>query len=208
MPLIRASTVAAPASQPESRDLLLAQLASSDAGLRRHAARTLAPDSGAAPALAAQLEVETDRSVRDALFTSLVGIGGTPAARLLARLLRLADAGVRSGAVEALKRIGDAAVPVLDALLDDPDPDKRLLSVEVTRAWPSRLAVPRLRRVLETDPHVNVCVAALDVATEVGNCDLTAAIAALPARFPKEPFIVFAADVARARIQTSAGRAS
>ena len=208
MPLIRANAVAAPAWQHEARDLLLAQLAGSDAGLRRHAARALSQDSEAAPALAAQLEMETDRSVRDALFCSLVWIGGTPAARLLARLLRSANAGVRSGAVEALKRLGDEAIPVLDALLDDPDPDKRLLSIEVTRAWPSRLAVPRLQRVLETDPHVNVCVAALDVATEVGNCDLTAAISALPARFPDEPFIVFAADVARARIQTSAGRAS
>jgi len=206
MPLVRTTAVAPPVAQRESRHLLLEQLAGSDSGQRRHAARALAHDPDAAPALAARLQAETEPNVRDALFASLVDIGGTPAARLIARLLQSVDAGLRGGAVEALKRLGDDAISVLDALLDDPDPDKRILAIEVTRAWPSRLAVARLRRVFENDRHVNVCAAAVDVATEVGTGELIEALSALSARFPSEPFLVFAIDVARSRIQAGTER--
>ena len=188
------------------RELLLERLAAGDVDERRRAARALSRDPDAAPALAARLEGELEPGVRDALFGSLVDIGGTLAAGLVAQLLRSADAGLRGGAVEALKRLGEDGVAVLDTLLDDRDPDVRILVVEVTRAWPGALAVPRLRRVIGDDSHVNVCGAAVDVATEVGTRELLPALAALRARFADEPFLVFAVDVACSRIEAGGGR--
>jgi len=201
MPLIRDDRVSLP-----PRERLLDQLAGADIGKRRLAALALSADRDAAPALAASLEIELEPGVRDALFRSLVTIGGPPAAKLVQRLLRSDDAGLRGGAIEALKRLGEDAVPVLDILLDDPDSDVRLLAIEVTRAWPSALAMPRLLNIIEQDPHVNVCSAAVDVATEVGTGDLLPALAALRARFADNPFLVFAIGVACSRIDDDSDR--
>jgi HEAT repeat protein len=206
MPLIRA-----PVAQPDvvatpSRAALLERLRDRDADERRHAARALSRDPDAARALASRLEHEPDRGVRDALFGSLVEIGGTESANLIARLLRSADAGLRGGAVEALKNLEPAALPVVDALLDEPDPDVRILAIEVTRAWPARLAAPRLRRVIEDDPHLNVCGAAVDVATELGTHDLLAPLARLRMRFPGDTFLAFAVDTACSRIDAATER--
>jgi HEAT repeat protein len=206
MPLIKASEPIAE-SEPtivESRKALLEQLAGHNIDEKRRAARALARDPASAPSLAARLLSEPEPAVRDALFGALVEIGGPLAANLLAPLLRSPDAGLRGGAVEALKRLQAYAVPVLDTLLDDPDPDTRILAVEVTRVWASALATPRLLRLIESDPHVNVCAAAVDVAAEVGTVDLIEALTKLPARFPSEPFLGFAVDVAKSSIRAAA----
>jgi HEAT repeat protein len=215
MPLVKAPPLAnaapepaagaVPAATEEALEAAFAQLDAADADTRRHAAQLLATDPGAAPWLAARLPAEPAPAVREALFDSLVDIGGESAATLLAPLLRSADAALRSGTVDALKQLGEAAVPTLDVLLADTDPDVRILAVEVTRAWPRPLAVPRLRRVVESDPHVNVCGAAVDVATEAGTGELLPALAGLRRRFPAEPFLLFAVEIACARIEAGTG---
>lgn len=58
-----------------------------------------------------------------------------------------------------------------------------------------------LLRVFEHEPHVNVCAAAVDVATEVGTKDLLVALDGVRLRFASEPFLVFAVDIARDRIR-------
>jgi hypothetical protein len=206
MPLIKAPPSAVELAPPESRKTLLEQLVGDDIGERRHAARALGHDPDTAPVLAARLTCEMEPAVRDALFGSLVEIGGPVAAGLIAPLLRSPDAGLRGSGIEALKRMGASAVPVLDVLLDDPDPDTRLLAIEVTRAWTSAFAVPRLQRIIESDPHVNVCAAAVDVAAEVGTEDLVTALTELPSRFRDEPFLVFAVEIAVASIRRPCGR--
>ena len=70
------------------------------------------------------------------------------------------------------------------------------------------MAVPYLREVLDSDPHVNVCGAAVDVATEAGNADLLPALTSLRQRFPDEPFLLFAVEVACSRIHPTAGEGS
>jgi HEAT repeat protein len=200
MPLIRSSVATLNLVVIQPRGSLLERLGSDDADERRRAARELSSDPAAATALAGRLAIESERAVRDALFGSLVEIGGARVADLIGRLLRSEDAALRGAAVEALKRLGGAAVPTLDMLLDDTDPVVRLLAVEVTRAWPGALAVPRLRRVLENDPHLNVCGAAIDVATEVGTADLLGPLARLRVRFADDMFLGFAIDVACTRI--------
>jgi HEAT repeat protein len=150
-----------------------------------------------------RLAIESESSVRDALFSSLITIGGPHAAHAIGPFVHSNDAGMRGGAIEALKRLGEDAVSTLDTLLVDPDPDTRLLAVEVTRAWSSALAVPRLQLVMEADEHVNVCGAAVEVATEVGTEILLAPLAALRARFAGDQFLTFAIDVACSRIQAA-----
>lgn len=203
MAFVRATTTTPPPPPLEPTDQLLALLTDGDVAQRRHAARTLSRDPDTALALVARLEQEDDKGVRDALFGSLVKIGGVQTAGLVAGLLRSEDASLRGGAVEALKQMRDDAVPVLDTLLGDSDSDTRLLAVEVTRQWPGPTAIPRLLRVMENDPHVNVCGAAVDVVTELGTQDLLLALAALRVRFASDEFLVFAVDVACSRIHAA-----
>jgi HEAT repeat protein len=198
----------APLPPPTADKTVPADLASPDPARRRQAARELAADATAAAALAARLDVETEPSVRQALFGSLVDIGGAEAAGLVAHSLRSRDAGLRNHAIEALKQMGDPAFAAVDTLLGDADPDVRLLAIEVTRAWSSAQAGPRLRRIIEADPHVNVCAAAVDVATELGTGALLAPLAALRERFADEGFLVFAVDVASDRLQRATAQAA
>jgi HEAT repeat protein len=202
MPLLRtASPPPPPTKAPRvSRKAELERLGSADATARRGAARALSGVAAAAPALAARLADEADPSVREALFASLEAVGGTKAATLIAPFLKTDDAGLRSLALDALQRLDADAVPVVDDLLADADADVRILVVEVLRGWPSELATPRLRHLIEADPHVNVCGAAVDVATEVGTEALLEPLASLRARFPGEGFLGFAIDIARTRI--------
>ena len=199
MPLIRPAAVT-PDAIVETLESRRDKLVGGDVDERRHAARAMSKDPAAAAALAACLESEADPRVRDALFAGLSDIGGTQAAELVAAFLRSDDAGLRGGAIEALKRLETDAVVVLDGLMNDPDTDVRILAVEVTRAWPRELATPRLRRVFESEPHVNVCAAAVDVVTEVGSDDLLPALNRLRQRFASEQFLVFAIDIACERI--------
>jgi hypothetical protein len=205
MPLVKPTAVA-PDATVETLELRLERLAGNDVDERRRAARALSAEPAAAPVLAARLACEPDPRVRDALFGSLVDIGGTQAAELVAPFIRSDDAGLRGAAVEALKRLEDHAVSALDALMSDPDTDVRILAIEITRAWPAELAIPRLQRVFEFEPHVNVCAAAVDVATEVGTEDLLTSLDGLRARFAGEPFLVFAVDIASERICRNATR--
>ena len=198
MPLLKASDSSAvdTAQIPTPRDLLLEALHDRSVDQRRRAARALAGDPETAFVLAACLRGEPDAGVRDALFAGLIKVGGAEAAEMIGRMLGSEDANLRMGAVEALKLLDEDAIPVIDRLLGDPDPDSRILAVEVIRAWSRGLATSRLRRVIETDAHVNVCAAAVDVAAEIGTAGLVASLGSLRRRFAEDPFLMFAVDVA------------
>jgi HEAT repeat protein len=178
-------------SASASEELCTAHLSSPDPNMRRRAARALAGDPSATSALAQRLADETEPSVRDA-------------AGLVAPFVRSEDAALRGAAIDALKQLHEAAVAAVDELLKDPDPDLRLLAIEVTRVWPSERAAPRLQRIFEQELHVNVCAAAVDVATEVGCPNLLPVLAAMRLRFADEMFLIFAVDVACDRIGNAA----
>jgi HEAT repeat protein len=200
MALVRANAPEIPIERRKdgrSQEMLLTD---GDADARRHAAHALSLTPAAAKCLAAQLDVEPDARVREAIFASLVAIGGKLVADLVAPLIRHDDAAVRGGAIETLKQLEDDAIDALDCLLDDPESDVRVLAIEVTRAWPPALATPRLLHIIEMDLHVNVCGAAVDVATEVGTKALLDGLGRLRVRFPQDAFLAFAADIAISRI--------
>jgi hypothetical protein len=57
-----------------------------------------------------------------------------------------------------------------------------------------------LIEVIEADPHVNVCATAVDLLGEVGSAAAREALLGLKDRFPDEPYVHFAADLALRRI--------
>lgn len=186
-----------------ARDLtgLTAQLHQGDAEQRRWAARDLADQPDAASALGEALQHETDSSVRQAAFTSLSRIGNEAAVNALLPLLRAEDAELRNGAIEALASLPRVVGPRIAALLDDNDPDVRIFTVNLLGELRHEQVRPWLLHVLQHDAEVNVVAAAIEVLAEVGTPADGPALKAASHRFPDDPFIEFAADMALQRIQ-------
>jgi len=185
------------------RDLagLIAELSDSIPIARRWAARDLAKYAEAAPALVERLEKETDATVRQAIFTSLTLIGNHLAVDGLVRCLRSDDAALRNEAVEAMKNLPDAVSPIMAGLLDDPDPDVRIFAVNILESMRHPDVEEWLIEVIRQDEHINVCAAAADLLNEVGTEAALEPLEALKQRFPDEPYIAFAADLALKRIR-------
>lgn len=178
---------------------LLAALEHTDPDVRRWAALDLAGKPEATEALSARLATEESRAARDAIVTALVQTGGEPVARALVPHLRSEDAAVRNAAVGALALI-EATAMVVPELLADPDPDVRVLCVMVLASLHDPRVPDWLLSVIEGDDHANVCGCAVDVLAEVGEPGMCDALEALPARFPSDPFLPFAVDLAVKRL--------
>lgn len=168
-----------------------------DPDVRREAARRLGRDPDAADALGRAFGAERDSGVREAILVALVRIGGAGAVEALLPYLWSDDAALRTGALDALRDLPQSA-DYLPALLDDPDPDLRVLAAEVARAMPAGPALLCRSLLREHDP--NVCAAALDVLAEVGGPDCLPSLRACAERFAAEPFLRYAVATAIARI--------
>lgn len=194
MPLIRKTsdtTSSRPAGSNALRD------GATDA--RWAAARALTAPADV-DALSAALKTEQDPRVREAILTSLTRIGDTPSAQAVIPLIRSEDASVRTAALDSLRAMPQGVGDSLSGLLADPDPDVRLLACELVRALPSARATRLLCDLIQDDVEANVCAAAIDVLAEVGGPDALPALDRCAARFPDEPFLVFAIRVAGDRI--------
>jgi HEAT repeat protein len=204
MPLVKHKEAPGQAETEHGPDLLTADLAAPEAAVRRAAARDIAahhPEM--AMALCDRLAVETSASVRLVIVTSLIQINTPEVAARLADHLRSEDAQLRNIAIEALQEMPDAVVPLLDRLLVDKDSDVRIFAVNILSVICHREAPERLARVLRTDPHVNVCAAALDGLTEVGGRAAIPDIEALGTRFAGNAFMRFAVGTAIRRIRAA-----
>jgi HEAT repeat protein len=197
MPLIRKDTAEPGAPRDGAADLAAA-LKSASADARWSAARGLAASPEGVQALSAALRVETDARVREAMFTSLARIGTPQSAAVAAPYLRSDDAEVRTGALDALRAMPQAARPELPALLEDHDADVRLLACEIVRGLPDALGL--LGVLLERETDVNVCAAAVDVVAEIGDATILPTLTRCAERFSGEPFLVFAIKIASDRI--------
>lgn len=199
MPLVRLPTLAPDTdAAPPGGDL--EALRSGDANRRREAARSLGRDPASVAALAAALDGEAEPAVRQAIFSALARIGTEEAAAAASLYLRSEQASLRGGAVEALRSMADAALPILPDLLSDQDPDVRILVAEVARGLPPAQATELLCRSLEGEAHPNAVAAAVDVLTETGTRGALPTLERLAARFAADPFLPFAISVAKARI--------
>lgn len=187
------------------RDLLglQQQLGDPDPRQRRLAARDLAAFPQATLGLGQALAVETDASVREALFTALASLASEAAVQSLLPLLRSEDASLRNGAIEALAAMPQAVAPCVDGLLQDADPDVRIFTVNLLGELRHASVPAWLVQVLRHETHVNVVAAALEVLAEIGGADELPALRAARQRFDDDAFIQFAADLAISRIEAA-----
>jgi len=182
---------------------LLLQLDDENPSERRWAAKDLAGCPDVSDALVERLRREEDVSVREIILTSLTQRGDERAVAGLVECLRSEDASLRNEAIEAMKLLPGEVAPIMGGLLRDADPDVRIFAVNVLESLRHERVETWLKEVIEHDPHVNVCATALDLLSEVGTHRSQAALEALKTRFPDEPYIRFAADLALKRIRTS-----
>lgn len=206
MPLIRKPPSGEP-PQPAPSDTA-SGLTSASADARWSAARALGRMPGHSQTLVAALQRESDPRVRDALFTALAKVGDDVAIRALCDSIRSPDAAMRTGALDALATMPDEIIPQLGALLRDPDPDVRILSCDLARRIPAALATKELSGLLEREEVANVCAAAAEVLTEVGEPDAIPALQAAKARFADDEFLGYAMDAAIRTIGDSAQKPS
>jgi HEAT repeat protein len=203
-----ANETAAPApytpSELPAHTNLATALNDADVVVRRLAARNMAQDRRSVSALLARLDIEQDASVRDAVLASLAAIGSVQAVDGLADCLRSEEAGLRNAAIETLKSMPHAAPTIMPRLLDDDDPDVRIFAVNILESLRHPQVEDWLLGVIGADPHINVCATAVDLLGEVGTSRAAVALQALPARFPDDPYIVFAASLALRRLQGEA----
>lgn len=189
----------------QTRDCTSLELQLSDPSpvARRWAARDLAdcPDSSAA--LVEQLQREEDSTVREIILTTLTQMGDADAVAGLVNCLRSEDASLRNEAIEAMKLLPDEVAPIMGQLLKDPDPDVRIFAVNILESLRYDQVEEWLNEVIKHDAHVNVCAAAVDLLGEVGTLYSLAALNNLKARFPNEPYMGFATDLAIKRIGTT-----
>jgi len=180
---------------------LVASLEDANPTARRWAARDLAGCTEAAPALIGRLEREPDAAVREAIIVSLTQIGDAVTVQGLVKCLRSDDAALRNEAIEAMGHLPDTVAPVMAGLLADPEADVRIFAVNVLESLRHRDVEQWLIEVISEDAHINVCATAVDLLGEVGTAAAVEPLEALKRRFPDEPYIEFAADLALRRIR-------
>lgn len=179
---------------------LLQALSAADPLARRWAARDLVDHPESSAPLVAQLLVETEPSVIEVILTTLTQLADAPAVAGLIECLRSENSMLRNAAVEAMQQLPDEVAPLMECLLDDPDPDVRICAVAVLESLRHPRVEEWLIRVIAQDAHVNVCATAVDLLGEVGSERAVPALLALKQRFAEEPYIQFAADLALTRI--------
>jgi len=177
---------------PEPLEALVEELRHPDPERRWSAARRLGERPGAAAALAAALPGEADPRILEAIFTSLIRLGGDESASFLLPLLRSDDAALRGGAIEALQAMPAALATQIEGLLQDPDSDVRIFAVELTRKMPAEQATALLCRMLDGEEHPNVCAAAVDVLAEIGSAEAVPFLERCRARFDRDSFLAYA----------------
>lgn len=206
MPLVRKPPAAVPI-EPENQTNQHADLARTlrDGAddERWNAARSAGASPDGLPVLSEALSRETHPRVREAIFTSLARIRTPASAAAVVPYLRSDDLSLRTGALDALKAMPDAASGCIPGLLTDADADVRLLACELVRDRPTAEAGALLGRLLATEREPNVCAAAIEVLAETGGPEQLPCWRNAP-RVPDNSFLTFAVKVASERIGSQA----
>ena len=180
-------------------------LRSGDADERRNAARILGAEPNGTKALGEALKTEPDPRVRQVIFTSLIRLASPESVDTVIPYLRVDDASLRMGALDALRAMIDVVRPALPSLLSDPDADIRVLTCDLARELPSPEATHLLCGVLARDPELNVCAAAVDVLADIGETEALPFLEDCAARFGDAAFLGFAVKIAMGRIAERPG---
>jgi HEAT repeat protein len=200
MPLVRKPTDAGDVARESDPQSYVEQLRHENPERRSFAARVLGKVPSSAAALGAALVLESDERVREAIFTSLAGFDNAEGFDAILPFLRSDDAMLRTAALDALRTMPEASSSHASALLTDPDPDIRVLACELAREVPSDKMAALLLNVIDSDPAVNVCAAAIDALAEIGTAAAIPILEKCLQRFPNQPFLSFAVRVAKSRL--------
>lgn len=179
---------------------LMAQLDDTNPMARRWAARDLLDCPAASVALVSRLQREDDLSVREVILTTLTRLADAAAIGGLVNCLRSEDVALRNEAIEAMKQLPGQMGSIMGGLLTDPDPDVRIFAVNILEALRHPEVESWLIAVIDRDLHLNVCATAVDLLGEVGSRAAREPLRRLKARFPDEPYIQFATELALKRI--------
>lgn len=190
---------------PKDLEMLKVGLSSEDLDLRRMAARDMIFFPEALVALGERLHVENDPGVTDCILNSLAFFGSSAAVEMILPCLRSGDVFKRNQAIEVLKTLPDVLAPFIEDLLQDPDPDVRIFTVNVLESLRHPKVIPWLVDVIQNDPHINVCATALDLLVEVGDESCLSALDEARARFQNEPYLAFMIQMAVERITEHKG---
>jgi len=180
---------------------LLAQLSDPNPTARRWAARDLMNCPEVDSALVERLKIEPEVSVREVIITTLIRLGAPAAVIGLIDCLRSEDAALRNEAIEAMKQLPDEVAPIMRGLLVDPDPDVRIFAVNILESLRHSEVEAWLIEVITHDAHVNVCSTAVDLFSELGTEASLEPLELLKTRFPDDPYIQFATELALKRIR-------
>lgn len=194
MPLVRKPQGTDSESPPASD--VPAALTSSSVETRWAVARQLGTETGHTAQIADALRRESDPRVREALFSALAKSPDPAAIDVLVAFIRAAEAHLRTGALDALSTRSDAVAARLGDLLDDPDPDVRILSCDLARRLPGAEATRQLCELLDREQTINVCAAAVEVLSAVGEPAALPALRAAKARFTQDEFLGYTIDAA------------
>lgn len=204
MGLVRRPDLDGTSPVPPETPLPADRLTHRSAVVRRKAAAELAGDPTAVPALLEAFGRETERGVIQATLDSLIATGGTEVVRGLVPYLRVDDAVRRNGAIEAMREhLGDV-VALIPELLRDPDPDVRILTLDILQQTSHPDAEHWICIVLREDDHPNVIGTALDRISMHGTAASLDVVEQVGTRFPDDPYVRFAVTDA---IETIRGRA-
>src|SRR5688572_3393088 len=190
MPLVRKPPRRPPAAAAAGVDTeaVVRALAGGTDDERWAAARAAADLPASVPALKAALAREQSAAVREVLFSALVRIASPQSVETVLPFLRSNDAQVRTSASDALVAMKGAAWPYLPALLNDQDPDVRILACNLVREMPQGEAVRLSCERLDAEREANVCAAVVEVLAEIGGAEALPALTRCAARFGTTPF--------------------
>lgn len=191
-----ADAPSAEAAPPGGLDAFREALTSAEPGTRRQAAVDLGTvsqeDQGQAiSALLAALAVETVPGVQDALLGQLARHDRPEVAAGLVPYLASEDATMRNGVVGALARIPQAMLLYLPSLLQDQDPDVRILTVMVLAQMEVPEAESWLTEIALHDTNHNAVAAAIGELVPIAGARCTDTLVAAGEKFPQDPFIQF-----------------
>ena len=201
MPLIRKPLESRVATAADPAAVLTA-LASGSEDERWAAARAAPEVPNGIQALGAALLREPSARVREAILTALVRAGTGESVELVLPLLRADDAQLRTGALDALRAMKSAVWPYVPTLLNDPDPDVRVLACELARNLPGEEAARLLCGLLDAETEPNVCASAVEVLAEVGGAEALPVLVRCAERFRGTAFLEFSIRITADRIRS------
>jgi len=170
---------------------LCADLDDGDPDVCRRAVLALTGRPEAIDALLTPVGVEPDPAARQATLTALAQVDTPETALSLIPFLRGEDAALRGAVLATIGAMPTAVAQVAPLLIDDDDPDVRILTARLLVELDRPQVGGWLESMLAADDHPNVVAAALDAFLPLAEGRHVPLLRSVLDRFPGDPFIRF-----------------